>query len=30
MSFIGMDDEPSFLDVGSKNVFVENKEEFTN
>ena len=29
MSFIGMDDEPSFLDVGSKNVFVENKEEFT-
>lgn len=29
LSFIGMDDEPSFLNVGSKNVFVEDKNEFT-
>ncbi len=24
-----MDDEPSFLDVCSKNIFIENKDEFT-
>jgi DNA-binding CsgD family transcriptional regulator len=29
LSFIGMDSEPSFVDVGSKNIFVENKDEFT-
>jgi DNA-binding CsgD family transcriptional regulator len=29
LSFIGTDDEPSFVDVGSKNIFVENKDEFT-
>lgn len=29
LSFIGMDGEPSYIDVGSKNIFVESKEELT-
>lgn len=29
LSFIGMDGEPSYLDVGSKNIFIESKEELT-
>ena len=30
LSFIGMDNEPSFIDVGSKNIFTKAEEEFTN
>ncbi len=29
LSFIGMDGEPSYLDVASQNIFIENKEELT-
>ncbi len=29
LSFIGMDGEPSYIDVGSKNIFIESKEELT-
>jgi DNA-binding CsgD family transcriptional regulator len=29
LSFIGMDGEPSYLDVGLNNIFVESKEELT-
>lgn len=29
LSFIGMDGEPSYVDVGSKNTFIESKEELT-
>jgi DNA-binding CsgD family transcriptional regulator len=29
LSFIGMDGEPSYLNVGSNNIFVESKEELT-
>jgi DNA-binding CsgD family transcriptional regulator len=29
LSFIGMDGEPSYLDVGAKNIFIESKEELT-
>ena len=29
LSFIGMDDEPSYFDVASKNIFIESKEELT-
>ena len=29
LSFIGMDGEPSYFDVASKNVFIETKEELT-
>ena len=29
LSYIGVDDEPSFIDVCSKNIFIEHKEEFT-
>ena len=29
LSFIGMDGEPSYIDVGSKNIFIEIKEELT-
>jgi DNA-binding CsgD family transcriptional regulator len=29
LSFIGMDGEPSFYDVASKNIFVESKDELT-
>lgn len=29
LSYIGMDDEPSFIDVCSKNIFAENGGEFT-
>jgi len=29
LSFIGMDDEPSFIDVGLKNSYIEGDEEFT-
>ena len=29
LSFIGMDNEPSFIDVCSKNIFEESNEEFT-
>jgi len=29
LSFIGMDGEPSYLDVASKNIFIESKEELT-
>lgn len=29
LSFMGMDGEPSYLDVVSKNIFIENKEELT-
>jgi DNA-binding CsgD family transcriptional regulator len=29
LSFIGMDDEPSFIDVGSENTFDERWEKFT-
>ncbi len=29
LSFIGIDGEPSYLDVASKNIFIESKEELT-
>jgi len=29
LSFIGLDDEPSFIDVCSKNIFITKEEEFT-
>ncbi|MEO6329344.1 MAG: LuxR C-terminal-related transcriptional regulator [Ginsengibacter sp.] len=29
LSFIGMDDEPSFLDVASNNIFIESKDDLT-
>ncbi|HEU5166684.1 MAG TPA: LuxR C-terminal-related transcriptional regulator [Chitinophagaceae bacterium] len=29
LSFIGMDGEPSYLDVASKNIFIESKEDLT-
>lgn len=29
LSFIGMDGEPSYIDVESKNIFIESKEELT-
>ena len=29
LSFIGMDGEPSYFDVASKNIFIESKEELT-
>ena len=29
LSFIGMDGEPSSIDMGSKNIFIESKEELT-
>lgn len=29
LSYIGMDNEPSFIDVGSKNIFSRSEEEFT-
>lgn len=29
LSFIGMDDEPSYLDVDLKNIFTESREDFT-
>ncbi len=29
LSFIGMDNEPSFVDVGSKNIFIETNDGFT-
>lgn len=29
LSFIGMDGEPSYLDVGARNIFIESKEELT-
>jgi len=30
LSFIGMDGEPSYLDVASTNIFIESKEDLTN
>lgn len=30
LSFIGMDGEPSYLDVASNNIFIESKEDLTN
>lgn len=29
LSFIGMDGEPSYIDVGTKNIFIESKEELS-
>ena len=29
LSFIGMDNEPSYLDVATKNIFIESKEDLT-
>jgi DNA-binding CsgD family transcriptional regulator len=29
LSFVGMDGEPSYVDVGLQNIFIENKEDFT-
>lgn len=29
LSFIGLDGEPSYLDAASKNIFIEDKEDFT-
>jgi len=29
LSFVGMDGEPSYVDVASNNIFIESKEEFT-
>lgn len=29
LSFIGMDDEPSYQDVASNNIFIESKEDLT-